>query len=400
MTEQRFLRLLELYKTDRLSPDESREWKAALDSAEHEKLLARELEKDFNTFGTHSAWTTQTKTALLDQIRSRTGMQMAPAAEEAPVLKMRSRLAVRLIAAAAVLVLIFGSYFLIIRKPTQPSESAIAQTAIKTDIAPGSNKAILTLSSGSKIILDSARNGLLTIQSGSSIIKTDSGKLAYSSSVSSTTASVSYNTLTTPRGGQHQLELSDGTKVWLNSASSITFPTAFNGNDRNVNITGEAYFEVAKDKSKPFHVKVNDMEVQVLGTHFNINSYSDEASINTTLLEGSVKITRNKQSGILKPGQQAQIFSDIADIKITNDANLEEVMAWKNGEMVLRHGNVKKLFQDISRWYDVDIEYEGAIPDGKFSGSVDRNVPLSSVLHVLTAYGIETKLEGKKIIVQ
>jgi transmembrane sensor len=299
-------------------------------------------------------------------------------------------------AAAAVLIGVsFGTYFLVRnQKITQP---AVAVVPSKTDIAPGGNRAILTLGNGSKIILDSTQNGFIAQQGNTKIIKTDSGRLTYNPS-SDASAPFSYNTMTTPRGGQYQLVLSDGTKVWLNAASSITYPISFVGSQRKVSITGEAYFEVVHNAAKPFLVSVNNMDVEVTGTHFNINAYADETSMNTTLLEGSVRVSWNNQKKILKPGQQSQAASN--GVSIIENADLDYVMAWKNGEMELANGDVKKLFREISRWYDVDVEYHDGIPEGQFAASIKRNLPLSNLLRVLDTYGVQTQLENNKIVVQ
>jgi transmembrane sensor len=306
----------------------------------------------------------------------------------------------RVAAAAALLILVSGTYFLLNRKSATET-TPLAQTKKPADIAPGGNKAILTLANGSKIILDSAANGTLAQQGNTKIIKTDNGKLAYDASKEKPTE-ITYNTLSTPRGGQYQLNLPDGSKVWLNAASSITYPTSFVGKERKVTITGEAYFEVTHDAAKTFKVQVKGTEVEDLGTHFNINAYPEEQSINTTLLEGKVRVTSgsgtNSRQSILKPSQQARVVGE--KIQIANDPDLDQVMAWKNGEMALTYGNTQKLMQDISRWYDVDIEYAGKVPEGKFSGSISRNVPLSSILNALKAYGIQTRLEEKKLIIQ
>jgi transmembrane sensor len=338
------------------------------------------------------------------------------------VLPQRRNWIPRVAAAAVVVLIATGAYFFFSSKSSRQIPQAPTTESAKTDIAPGTNKAILTLANGSKIILDSVHNGSLAKQGSTDVIKTDSGKLLYASNGSPLSqgrgvggeGNPSYNTLTTPRGGIFQVTLPDGTQAWLNAASSITYPTRFTGNTRPVSITGEVYFEVAHDAAHPFVVETEKfLNVEVLGTHFNINAYTDDANPNepvrTTLLEGSVKVTvdgGNKitdkitASKIIKPGEQASAIINQQTISVNNNIDLEKVMAWKNGEMILTHGDVHKLMQDISRWYDVDIEYQGTVPEGNFSGSVNRNVPLSSLLHVLKAYGIETELTRKKIIVK
>jgi transmembrane sensor len=305
----------------------------------------------------------------------------------------------RISAAAALLaVLATSSYFFFFNKPKQ--EIAQTQQTYKNDIAPGGNKAILTLSNGSKIILDSAHIGKLAKQGNTNIQKLDSGMLAYTTLMEKPTE-VLYNTLSTPRGGQYQLTLADGSQVWLNSASSIKYPTAFSGNQRNVEITGEAYFEVTKDKNKPFSVTINDMNVEVLGTHFNVNGFNDESAIKTTLLEGAVKITKGTNAVLLNPGQQG-ILNAEGNLTKTNDVDLDKVMAWKNGWFEFDQTDLTTIMRQVSRWYDLDISYEGNLKDDKFGGRVNKNVPLSDILKSLEANGngVKFKLDGKKLLVQ
>jgi transmembrane sensor len=336
-----------------------------------------------------------------DRIRTRV-METINAAE-APVyiLPVRKKIRVWWAAAAAILILIFsGSYFYFSKPPNRPSES-LAAKAVNADIAPGSSKAILTLANGSTIILDSAHTGAIARQGNTNIIKTESGRLAYTASKEKP-AETAFNTLATPRGGQFQLMLPDGTKVWLNAASSITYPVAFTGKDRTVTVTGEAYFEVFHDPHHPFSVRTDRIEVQDIGTHFNINAYGDDQTINTTLLEGSVKVVdmrSGKQGRTLQPGEQAVVKTGGDEIEIKRDVDLDKVVAWKNGRMVLTNGTLRQLMSQVSRWYDIDIEYAGPVPDKQFYGSIRRDVPLSTVLHSLKRYGITTSIEGKKIIV-
>ena len=303
-------------------------------------------------------------------------------------------------AAAAILVGIsFGAYFLI--KNQKTSLPAITASTIKTDIAPGGNKAVLTLSNGSQIILDSAHNGLLAKQGNVNVSKTGNGRIAYNTAAEKPTE-IGSNKLSTPRGGQYQLMLPDGTKVWLNSASSIMYPTAFVGRERKVEITGEAYFEVIHNSKMPFRVKANDQIIEDIGTAFNVNAYPDEKSLNTTLIEGSVQIIVDQKfhsyEVVLKPGQQAQMTED--KIKVKPKVDIDKIVAWKNGKMSLTGSSVPQIMREISRWYDMDIKYSGDMPEKKFYGLIDRNVPLSTVLMALKNYGVGTKIDGKTIIVQ
>ncbi len=308
----------------------------------------------------------------------------------------------RLVAAAVLIGISFGTYFFI--KNQKAKQPTVAVVQAKPDVAPGGNRAVLTLSNGSKIILDSAHNGLLATQRGSNVIKTDSGKLAYNMPVgkpnnnNSTPSEISYNTLSTPRGGQYQLSLPDGTKVWLNAASSIVYPTAFIGNERKVTITGEAYFEVTHNPAKPFIVSVNDMKVEVLGTHFNVNAYMDEKSINTTLLEGSVKIADGINTQIIKPGQQIEVEG--GQMNVNKNVDVDRVVAWKNGNFDFESADLRTILRQFSRWYDVDVIYEGEINNKKFFAIVSRNTSLKNMLESLQDFQLEYRIEGRKLYIK
>ncbi|MFV8326227.1 FecR family protein [Flavobacterium sp. ZS1P14] len=291
------------------------------------------------------------------------------------------------VAASILLVMGLGILFLIQNSNESP---VVATPRLADDKEPGKTGAILTLSNGSKIVLDSVRNGLLANQNNTTVSKKNGG-LVYKAG--NDTQSV-YNTMTTPRARQYNLELSDGTKVWLNASSSITFPTSFTANERKVILTGEAYFEVAKDKTRPFRVAVNDMQVNVLGTHFNINAYDDEASVNTTLLEGSVLLTEKGKKVLLKPGQQAQKQKSGA-IVVNDNVNLEEVMGWKNGVFYFDNASLQTVLRQVSRWYDVDVVFEKGIPTRTFEGEIQRNLQLSQVLKILEKNKVHFKIDGK-----
>lgn len=306
--------------------------------------------------------------------------------------------------AAAVIILIVtaGVYFLLNKKNTREIAQTGEQRNLKNDIAPGTNRAMLILSNGSSITLDSVGAGTIARQGAVSISKTDSGKLSYSK-VNEPSAEVFYNVLTTPRGGQYQLELPDGSRVWLNAASSIKYPTVFKGRERKVTVTGEAYFEVFRNASMPFKVDIDGKAaVEVLGTHFNINAYEDEREIRTTLLEGAVKMTTGDgQSQTLKPGEQARMntVESHSPFTIDHSPDLDGVMAWKNGEIALSAVTVNEVMRQISRWYDVDVQFSGQVKPRSFNGLIDRNVPLSTVLSVLSAYGIKSRLDGKTLTI-
>jgi transmembrane sensor len=266
----------------------------------------------------------------------------------------------------------------------------------KNDVSPGGNKATLTLADGSTIVLDEAQNGTLAQQGNSKIIKLD-GKLSYDP-INKNQKEVVYNTISTPNGGQYQLELADGSLVWLNATSSIHFPTAFAGKERRIEITGEAYFEIAKNREMPFVVAINGAEIQVLGTHFNINAYSDEDNIKTTLLEGSIKFVSGDNSSTLRPGQQSQLAKN-GTIKLANDVNVDEVVAWKNGLFAFENASIETVMRLFSRWYDVQIEYRGKTDD-LFIAEMRRNIKLSDALKALELTGkVRFDIDGKKIIV-
>ena len=302
-----------------------------------------------------------------------------------------------LMRAAAILIFVLaGVYFVYNRHSRQPVQ--ITQNKpFKTDIAPGGNKAVLTLANGSKLILNNAKNGNISTQAGARIVKQDS-LISYKATAANI-AEISYNTITIPKGGQYQLILADGTKVWLNAASSLRFPTAFTGKNRTVELTGEAYFEVAKNKDMPFNVKTGTQTVQVLGTHFNINAYSNEANVKTTLLEGSVKVFSANVSVMISPGQQS-VLENNGSFEIKRDVDMDETVAWKNGIFQFNEADIQTVMRQIARWYDIDVEFKGKIPTDLYRGKTSRNVNVSQVLKILELSGINFTIEGRKIIVR
>ncbi len=306
---------------------------------------------------------------------------------------------VKWVAASILVVILSGSiYWFMAHTGKEGLAKTDAQANQIKDIGPGTEKAILTLADGTKISLDSAANGLLTQQGNTTVIKQANGKLRYNKS-NEGSKEIGYNVLIVPRGGQYQVELADGSKVWLNANSSLRYPTAFTGSERKVEITGEAYFEVAKDASKPFKVKLNKMEIEVLGTHFNVNAYEDEPAIRATLLEGRIKIKQDNAVNFLKPGQQARLDKN-GKMELKEDADLEEAVAWKEGKFQFEEASVDVVMRQIARWYDVDVEYKGIVSE-HFGGTISRNVNLSKVLSMLELTGgVKFDVDGKKIIVQ
>ncbi len=306
-------------------------------------------------------------------------------------------------AAAALLILMAAATFIYLRsKQVQPVP--VSKITLKQDIAPpSSNTAIITLGNGQQIILDSAGKGLLAMEGNVQLTKTADGSIVYQG------VSDKYlvNTLNNPRGSKPvTLVLSDGSKVWLNSESSLRYPVAFGAAERQVEITGEAYFEVAK-KAQPFKVAVAGKGVvEVLGTHFNINSYQDETYTKVTLLEGSVKVylqtNGTSQAIAIKPGQQALYLSDQqkqTSIQVKNDIDLSAVMAWKNGFFNFDNSDLKSVLRQLSRWYNVDVVYQGNIPKRVFGGEMQRDLNLSEVLKILEKNNVHFKIETDKLIV-
>ena len=337
---------------------------------------------------------------ISEEVESSGVDEMAPPSEVAPLRTMRSRRSFGWVAAASVIVIAsLATYFIFLNKPK--SEITTTEKPIPTnDVAPGTNKAVLVLGNGSKIILDGAQKGLIANQSGSSVVKTDSGKLAYNASVLKNESTVELNTLTTPRGGQYQLTLPDGTKVWLNAASSIKYPTAFNGKERKVSVTGETYFEVVHNDKQPFVVSVNGLDVKDIGTHFNINAYPDESGIKTTLIEGSIRVTdqKTKNSMLVSPGQQAELSGQ--NLSVVKNVNTAEVISWKEGSFDFESADLKTILRQFARWYDVEVVYEGTVTNKKFFAIVSRNTSLKKVLELLQDNNIKYEINGKKLTIK
>jgi len=335
---------------------------------------------------------------IKEEIYQRTWNKLNPVAKVIPFYKKPF---FRVAAAAVVAVCITSSYFLFLNK-SKPS-TTIAKVPIhilRDDVAaPAVNKAILTLSNGKTIVLDSVANGSLVQQGNAIVSKLNNGKIAYKADNNGITK-IQYNTLTVPKGSKPvQLVLADGSEVWLDVASSITYPIAFAGNERKVQITGEAYFEVAHNAAMPFIVQKGDVEIKVLGTHFNVNAYDDERSLKVTLLEGAVKVERHGNESLnIQPGQQAEINRQ-GKMELNKEVDIDEVMAWKNNWFNFNSLTVPDIMQQIERWYNVSVTYQGNPGNKHFSGIVSRNNNVSEVLKIMEQAGIKFKIEGKNITV-
>lgn len=315
---------------------------------------------------------------------------------DTPVKKINTHYS--LIYKAAAVIIITSMAFLGYKHFSKPAISAIEANYL-TEIKPGSNKAILTLSDGEKIILNDSsntilKNGDITTKKG------EEGIIVYDVAAqqqSSDSESESFNIITTPKGGIYQVILPDKTKVWLNNESSIKFPVRFSKNERRVEITGEVYFEVASNKNKPFKVVSEKQVVEVLGTKFNINTYKDEPAVKTTLLEGSVKVSLENVAKILRPGEQASISGQKLNIY---EVDTEQVVAWYRGDFAFNDVELKTIMRQISRWYDVEVVYQGNVGDIKFGGSISKNKGIKEVLKVLSmTQGVNFKLEGRRVLV-
>lgn len=405
---ERLTLLLRRYLNQTGSEQETEELMAMIKQSEHDEQLKLMMEKEWSDFQeTHPYFKDEEARDMLHTIL---GEASAENEETGTGIVRRISFLRRWWAAASViLVLGAGVYFWMAnKKNTSPAES-LAKSDIIQDVPPGRDGAILTLADGTQVLLDTIRNGMVALQGGA-MARVVNGALEYEGKG----IEVLYNTMTTPHGRQFSLLLPDGTRVWLNAASSIRYPTVFTGKTREVLLTGEAYFEVARNTKMPFRVNVNDRAgVEVLGTHFNVNAYEDEGSIATTLLEGSIAVaafssqavlpngrpaTDAARPVVLRPGQQAQVVN-AAGIKVIDNADLEKVMAWKNGLFHFEGATVKEVMRQIARWYNVEVIYTSEIRE-LFYGSIPRDIELLKVLEMLEkTKGVKFQIKNNSIVV-
>ncbi|WPQ64543.1 FecR domain-containing protein [Chitinophaga sancti] len=296
-------------------------------------------------------------------------------------------------AAAIILLLAVGGGY--VWRSFYKSKQAVLTQQVD-DIMPGGDKAILTLADGSTIALDSMGNQQIAKQGGTSILKVAGGTLAYNPEGNSN--EVLYNKISTPRGGQFQITLPDGSQVWLNALSSLRFPTAFNSDNRTVELTGEAYFDVQQNVAKPFIVKVADMKIEVLGTSFNVMAYPDETSVQTTLMTGAVKVSATGQTRLLQPGQQTQLQKD-GKLDVISTTDTESVIAWKNGYFKFNQADLPDVMRQLARWYDIDVNFEGPIPDFRFVGELKKGASLSTNLKILSYSQVNFKIERNTLTI-
>jgi transmembrane sensor len=300
------------------------------------------------------------------------------------------------VAASVLLIAAAGGYWLLSGLSHRSPKTE--KTQATKDIAPGRDGAVLTLADGRQVVLDSLNNGVVASEHGATVLLSN-GELTYEvPAASEETGPRAFNTMATPKGRQFKLKLPDGTEVWLNAASSITYPTVFAASERKVTITGEVFFEVKEDKEKPFMVDIDGRAtVEVLGTKFNINAYTNEPELNTTLVQGSIRMLHNGKSAMLKPGQQSRISS--TGMKLTEQADIETVMAWRNGLFRFHNDPLDLVLRQLSRWYNLEIKYEQGVPDILFSGEIKRDLTLSQSLDMLSEMGVHFRIEERTLIV-
>lgn len=374
MDGSRFSVLLELYITAQLSQEDKAEFLQMLDSGLYNSQLEKVMEEDWYTGRYEQEEDLQLRSLILEKVNKEIDGKVK---KQVPWLRY---------AAACLLLFSIGAYFW---WPKNDMRTV-------ADIAPGNTKATLTLANGTIVTLDSA--GHQSIQQGKTAVLQQGGLLQYDAGDAGN--EVQYNMLTTPRGGQFRIILPDGSKVWLNAASSIRYPTAFAGKERLVEITGEAYFEVVHHSDMPFIVQMQKgNKVEVLGTHFNINTYPDEPSMQTTLLEGAVRISNATGQSVLSPGQQAQVAEN-NNIRIVQAKNTAQVIAWKDGLFNFDDASLEDVMRQLSRWYDIEVVYEKGVPNIGFGGKIGRDLSLTNVLGILERAEVHFKLEeGRKLIV-
>jgi len=398
MTPEQFRELIQKYKDGCLSDAEWTALRAELAAGRHRDILEEDIRNVFENSERHPLWNAEKEEEVWEKIKVRTEpiptepVYTEPARPGGPLRWLR-----RTAAAAAVLFVAIAISLLYTRN--EKPVPVVANPA--RPMPPGSIKAWLLLANGQRVILEDVKKGDVTTQGGTRIIKLDSGVLAYHPTAAAAghpeAGQLLYNTIVTPRGGQYQLILPDGTKVWLNAATSLRFPISFTGSDRRVELTGEAYFEVKHIPGMPFRVQTGQRSVEDIGTSFNINAYSDEPSAKVTLIEGAAKVI-GKKNLTLRPGQQAHWQAEEEET-LTDNADTEEVLAWKNGQISFMNPDFSCIMRQISRWYNVDIRYTGAVPKARFFGIVSRNVYLPTILEFFEHNNIHIKQEGRTLII-
>lgn len=383
MDREEVISLMEKYAAGRLSAEEEKRFQSWMEQVSPEEFQAL-LDQSPNIPASFKEFHTPSPAFI-----TRMEQQLDARSRKAKVFTLT-----RMVAAASVIVLAAVAGVFYFNKGPEPLKAV--QEVQQPDVRPGGNRATLTLGDGTVIELDSATNGELTRQGNTRIIKLSNGQLAYNAG-DEHTAPV-FNTISTPNGGQYQIELPDGSKAWLNAASSLRFPSYFAGDERMVELEGEGYFEVAANAAKPFRVKIREGVIEVLGTSFNVNAYTDESTARTTLLQGAVKVHKGTEAMVLKPGQQAVMVNKGGMTKVLN-ADTELATAWKNGFFQFDGIGLPELMRQISRWYNLEVKFEGTIPEREFAGKISRDVNLQDVLKALQINGVNFKRTGNILVV-
>jgi transmembrane sensor len=404
MGKDRILYLLNQYTDNKASREEVEELFSALQSNEGEEVLkdmiireglpADQLLMANFPMPSDEEWDSM-QGEIMSVVRADRKMAAVHVLRRWPVMRVAALLAI--CAGIGITVLV--------RNRRKATPMPVAMRTHNTDIAPGGNRAVLTLADGSTIVLDSAHSGFLTQQGSVKVVKLNTGALEYKGK-ETTTGEVLYNTIATPNGGQYEVVLPDGSKVWLNAASSLRYPTAFEGKERVVELKGEGYFEIARNAAMPFMVRVDGgsggkgVDVHVLGTAFDVMAYSNEGHINTTLVSGNVRVATGEGAAMnVEPGRQAVVDNNTREMQVV-DANVDQVVAWKNGLFRFRETGILELMRQVERWYNVEVVYETNGKDQDFTGIVSRNEPVSVLLHTLELTGtVHFRIDGKKIIV-
>lgn len=384
--------LLEKYLSNQCTPAEAEELFNYLQKDEAGRLLLKSLQQNFDKddFEQRAVIDPNVSDAVWRRLEK--GIEQQEIKKQYPFKRWVA-------VAAAAVVLFTAGWFLYLRNKPSTSNYLVSQKErYKNDVLPGGNKAVLTLGNGTKIVLNQSKNGFVSKQGQTVINKLNDSLLSYRASAQNG-GIVSYNTISTPRGGQYQVILPDGTEVWLNAASSLRFPTAFTGRERNVELTGEAYFEVKKNKAMRFKVTANKVQVEVRGTHFNVNAYNDETTLKTTLIEGSVKLSSGAKQVMLVPGQQGSFSTGAGNFNVAQ-VDTEEAVAWKNGNFNFASEDLRTILRKVSRWYDVDIVYQDNVSKKAIWGSVSRFDKVSEVLKTIELTGVaHFEISGRRIIV-
>ncbi|GAA4780484.1 DUF4974 domain-containing protein [Olivibacter ginsenosidimutans] len=378
--------LYQRYLENACSEEELQELRSFVTNPAYERELAALLDETWDNLNATEASTESTKDMHLLYRRIVT----------TPQRKQLRRKWWPYMAAASIACLLVIAGFYVYFLGVHSSQPVAVRQQLVNDVAPGGSKATLKLADGSTIDIERVEDGRVKSKSGLEVVK-QQGQLIFSPSITGE-ADTGYNQIMTPNGGQYQVKLPDGTQVWLNAASSLRFPAVFSGSERKVELTGEAYFEVAKNKDQPFRVNVNQTStIEVLGTHFNVMAYPNEHTINTTLLEGSIKVSHGKRSSFVSPGQQVRI--DKTGIQVVN-ADLEEAVAWKNGLFQFSSTDLRTIMHQMERWYNVEVHYTSDVSNKKLTGLISRNTNLSNVLRMLELAGsVHFQIDGTKIMV-